>query len=294
MEYRRLGQTGLWVSAVCLGGHWKRIDKITRTQSTFMGYDKLAQAADDEWKVFHQNRWDVVTRCLEVGINLIDCAATTEPQVYAKALEGRREKMYFAATWGSAEFRDPAGRSADKMLQCFEEGLRVTGLEYIDLWRVMVLERGGLHTDDRLWAKKVIEQYPGMIQVLCTPYTADSKELPTDSLFETVKQQDVGVLGIKPFASNSLFAGDGAPDSPHAAEDDKRARLAIRYILANPAITAPIPGLVSVHQVDNMVKAVRERRELGAVEELERRRVAEEMWAKLPPQYEWLRDWRNV
>ena len=28
MEYRRLGKTGLWVSAVCMGGHWKRIDKV--------------------------------------------------------------------------------------------------------------------------------------------------------------------------------------------------------------------------------------------------------------------------
>ncbi|MHC4542411.1 MAG: hypothetical protein ACYS74_21930, partial [Planctomycetota bacterium] len=23
MEYRRLGKTNLWVSAVCMGGHWK-------------------------------------------------------------------------------------------------------------------------------------------------------------------------------------------------------------------------------------------------------------------------------
>ena len=30
MEYRRLGKTGLSISAVCLGGHWKRIDRSKR------------------------------------------------------------------------------------------------------------------------------------------------------------------------------------------------------------------------------------------------------------------------
>ena len=28
MEYRRCGKTGWMVSAVCLGGHWKRVDKM--------------------------------------------------------------------------------------------------------------------------------------------------------------------------------------------------------------------------------------------------------------------------
>ena len=72
----------------------------------------------------------------------------------------------------------------------------------------------------------------------------------------------MGWFGIKPFASNSLFKGDSAPDSPHAEEDNRIARLAIRYILCNPAITAPIPGLITPQQVDNAALAVAERREL--------------------------------
>ena len=30
MEYRRCGRTGLMVSAVCLGGHWKRIETLRK------------------------------------------------------------------------------------------------------------------------------------------------------------------------------------------------------------------------------------------------------------------------
>ncbi len=56
----------------------------------------------------------------------------------------------------------------------------------------------------------------------------------------------MGVFGIKPFADNALFKGDGTPESPHREEDDRRARLALRYILGNPAITAPIPGLINM------------------------------------------------
>jgi glycerol kinase len=38
MEYRRLGKTGLWVSAVCLGGHWKRVDKVISSRGTIDPY----------------------------------------------------------------------------------------------------------------------------------------------------------------------------------------------------------------------------------------------------------------
>jgi hypothetical protein len=68
----------------------------------------------------------------------------------------------------------------------------------------------------------------------------------------------------------------------------------IRHILANPAITAPIPGLACVEEVDNMAVAVKERRELDLAEARELEHMTREMWAHLPPQYDWLRDWEYV
>jgi len=188
------------------------------------------------------------------------------------------------------------------------------------LWRITCLEPGGKHTfntsceiaealekakkqgkarfigfssHDRYWIKFMIEYFP-QIEVVLFPYTAKSKELPKDSLFDALKKCDVGAFGIKPFASNSLFKGSSAPDDPHAEEDDRRARLAIRHILCNDAITAPIPGLISPHQVDNMAKAVKERRKLDVAESRELKKSMDEAWARLPANYQWLKNWEYV
>jgi len=130
--------------------------------------------------------------------------------------------------------------------------------------------------------------------VILFPYTANSKELPQDSLFDAVRAQDVGVFGIKPFASNSIFAGDSQHGSPAAEQDDELARLTIRYILANTAITAPIPGMISTHQVENIAQAVREHRQLNADEQAKLNEAVERMSANLPPGYEFMRDWEWV
>jgi aryl-alcohol dehydrogenase-like predicted oxidoreductase len=321
MEYRRLGKTNLWVSAVCMGGHWKRIEKVIGSRTTFGDCENLNSAIPADLEAFHRNRQDVITRCLEVGINCLDFAGAAEPYAYGRALKGRRDKIYLCWSMGAQEMRHPEHRQAKVLVDLLEKGLRETGLEYADVWRVMAHERGSLHTEkeidemlkalqtakqkglcrftgisthDRPWAKMLIEKYPDVLQVLVTPYTANSKTLPQDSLFEAIRQQDVGVFGIKPFASNSLFAGDGSPQSPQAEEDDRRARLAVRYILGNPAITAPIPGLISAHQVDNVVQAVKERRQLDAAENRELEAASQAMWARLPQHYGWLREWEYV
>jgi len=302
MLYRRLGKTNLMVSCVCMGGHWKRINVMKQD--------------------FDQNRREVITRCLERGINYVDACCRAEVLAYSRALKGRRDKMYMALSYCGREVRNPNYRTAPKLLESLDSLLKEAGEEYTDLWRITCFEPGGKHTfntsceivaalekakkqgkarhigistHDRRWLKMMIEQFPSL-EVILFPYTARTKELPKDSLFDAVRKCDVGVFGIKPFASNSIFKGDSSPGSPYAEEDDRRARLVLRLILRNEAITAPIPGLISPHQVDNVAKAVQEFRTLDLAEEekAEIDRFMDEAWANLPPGYQWLKDWEYV
>jgi len=320
MEYRRLGKTGLWVSVVCLGGHWKRIDKVVRLQGK-AGPGWQGAYLDDP--AFRKNRYEVVSRCIDIGINYVDACSGAEVLADSKALKGRRHKMYLGYSWYEYEMRfHPWRDSLAKMMEGLDRGLKNAGLDYIDFWRIsMEVDTGrnqkdkeveiamealaqakkqgkarftGVSSHDRVWLKKAIEMYPQQMEAICTPYTAKSKVLPEDSVFDAVKKHDVGVFGIKPFASNSLFKGDSSLDNPFAKKDDQRARLAIRYILCNPAITAPIPGLVSIHQVDNMVRAIKERRRLDRAEAKELEKAMDQAWAKLPADYQWLKDWEHV
>jgi len=314
MEYRRLGKTGLWVSAVCLGGHWKRVDKMV--PGVFK--TKAWLSADLNMDGFVKNRRDVVTRCIEKGINYIDACTWQEVVTYARALKGRRDQMYLGFSWYQEEMRQKDFRTAKALLGTLDKGMREAKLEYADVWRITMLSQSSRHTEgevdemmdalekakkqgkvrftglsshDREHIKWMIETYPDTVQVVCTPYNPKTKMLPVDSIFQSIKKHDVGVFGIKPFVSNSLFNGDSSPDSPTAEEDNKLARMAIREILRRSVITAPIPGMINTQQVDNMAMAVKERRELDVAEAKELEEAMDEAWAKLPADYQWLKDW---
>lgn len=285
MEYRRQGSTNLMVSAVCLGGH---------------------SGSNVE------ERTEIVSRCIDAGINYIDACTRDEVLRDCKALKGRRGKMYLSLSHCDNEIRNEDFRTAKKLLEVLDGLLKESKQEYTDLWRVTCFEPGGRHsfdtaselvealetakkqgkarfigfsTHDRRWIKFMIEYFP-QIDCVCFPFTTMSKAAPTDSVFDALKKEDVGAFGIKPFAAGSLFRGD-------SDENNKRARLAIRYIL-NTNTVIPIPGMNRVEDVDNVVKAVKERRQFDVKETAELEKANKQAWASLPAKYQWLKNWEYV
>ena len=285
MEYRRLGKTGAMVSAVCLGGHSRSND---------------------------EQRRNIIYRAMEAGINYIDACWDNEVKRDAKALGSRRDQVYLALSHGAKEVRREDYRTSRKLLASLDELLRDSKQEYTDLWRITCLEPGGRHTfntaceivealekakkqgkarfigfstHDRRWIQFMIEYFP-QIEVVCFPFTTMTKRAPQDSLFDALKKRDVGAFGIKPFAAGSLFTRD-------KAENMKRARLALRYILASNTVI-PIPGLNSVEMLDNAVKAVIERRRFDLKEQAHLDEVNRHAVASLPSNYQWLKNWQYV
>jgi aryl-alcohol dehydrogenase-like predicted oxidoreductase len=285
MLYRRQGKTNLMVSAVCLGGH---------SRSNV------------------EQRTEIVSRCIDAGINYIDACTKGEVVRDAEALKGRRNKMYLALSHCGRETRNENYRKKDKLLGSLDEVLKDSKLDHTDLWRITCFEPGGRHTfntacemidaletakkqgkarfigfstHDRRWIKFMIEYFP-QIDCICFPFTTMSKRAQTDSVFPALKKCDVGAFGIKPFGAASLFTGN-------REENDNNARLAIRFILHSNTVI-PIPGMNRVREVDNVVRAVMERRELDMKEKAQLENASKQMWAKLPRNYQWLKDWEYV
>lgn len=320
MAYRRCGRTGLMVSAVALGGHYKQIAKALPE-----GFNpKGIWGVHPDDPALLRNRQEVIGRMIEAGINWIDACTVEEVKVHSRALKGRRDKMYLACSWYQREMRSMKDPSSKKLLDVLDWGLKDAGLEYADLWRITMHEQSqrhpNPHVDEMMKAletarkqgkirfagfsshnrdhiKWMIETYPSVVDIVVTPCTPETKAAPTHSLFDTMKKHDVGYFGIKPFASGSMFKGRGVPFGPDAEEDNRIARLAIRKVLETPVLTAPIPGLITTQQVDNVARAVSEYKEgkgLSRAEQAELDAAMQVAWANLPPGYEWLAQWRCV
>ena len=100
--------------------------------------------------------------------------------------------------------------SLEKLKQGIDDGLKKSGLDYVDLWRLTMREQAthnsragnrkrdggarmgqedgqsaftGISTHHRPWIAEAVAKYP-QIEVIVTPYSAGSKEKPVGSMFE--------------------------------------------------------------------------------------------------------------
>ena len=216
------------VSAVCLGGHWKRIVKVIGgSEPEGWMTEKI------ERKDFQKNRHEVVSRCIDRGINYVDACCREEILAYAKALKGRRDKMYFGYSWHIWESRFKEWRPRKKLKEALDAGMKEAGLDYVDLWRISLLVDSSQHSEgdveeavaaldwakktgracfigisshDRPHIKKIIEKYPEQMDVILTPYTAKTKMITDESgLWATLKKYETigSRIGTRGTISNS-------------------------------------------------------------------------------------------
>jgi predicted aldo/keto reductase-like oxidoreductase len=176
----------------------------------------------------------------------------------------------------------------------------------------------GMSSHSRPWLEHVLETFPEFEMVIfpCSATTKEKGRPPTknnveevnpghgadqtQSIFQAVKKHDIGVVTIKPYFGGGLFVDSYGKDkfpvkgSGSKVENDL-ARLTLQCILANEAVTAAVPGLSTIYEVDNAARASYTRT-LGmtAAEKDWVTRITEQRWAALPQEYTWLHDWKVV
>ncbi|HSL01871.1 MAG TPA: aldo/keto reductase [Rubrobacteraceae bacterium] len=126
MEYRRLGHSGLFVSALTLG------------TMTFGGRGDFSLVGSTDVTAATRQ----IDMCLDAGVNLIDTAdvysSGESEEILGKAIDGRRDRVLLAtkARFPTGEGPNEAGLSRYHLIRGCEASLRRLGTDYIDLYQV--------------------------------------------------------------------------------------------------------------------------------------------------------------
>jgi len=332
MGYRTLGKTGLILSEVSLGGHFK--DRRGDRYWDEFPDEKVPQDVA-------KNRIDVISACIDAGINYVDLGTSAECLAYGVALKGRRDKMYVGADDFKLTARSADNCKVDKLTFDVDQCCRRLQSDYLDIWRVkadMYGESTDAHVEtiiqtfekarkagkvrflavsshNRPWLQHIVESFE-QFDVVSFPVSAKTRERgrppakdnieevnagygadTTQSIFEAVRRRNVGVIAIKPFLGGKLFDSNAKfpVKGPGGKTQHDLARLTLQCILANQTVTATVPGLTTLYELDNAVRASY-MRSLGqtAAEEAWLNEITEKRWAKLPREYQWLRNWELV
>jgi len=231
MEYRMLGKTGLKISRLGFGGiPIQRIDAAgTR---------------------------ELVLQMKAVGINYIDTARgyTVSEEYLGEALEGIREDFIIATK--------SMARTREAMAADIEISLKNLRTDYIDLYQIhnpslaqleQVMAPGGAlealleakaagkigHIGLTAHAIEVFEKALDLPWVETFMFPYNIVESQGEELIRSCAEKNIGFIVMKPLAGGAI-------------ED---ATLALRYCLANPAVSVVIPGMAEEKELQQNLTA---------------------------------------
>lgn len=226
MKYVTLGKTGLTVSKAGLGG-------IPIQKSNAEEVKKLVRAL------------------MEKGVNYIDSARgyTVSEQLLGEALEGIRDKFVLATK--------SMARTKEAMERDIETSLKNFRTDYIDLYQIhnpgmadldtVVGEGGALealleakaagkigHIGLTAHSLQVFEHALTLewVETIMFPYNIVEQQ--GRELIARCAAAGKGFIDMKPLAGGAIEDG----------------RLALRYVLSNPAVTVSIPGMATVEELN--------------------------------------------
>lgn len=275
MRYRKLGNTGLQVSEIGLGGEW--LERHNQEEVTA-----------------------VIRRCEESGINILDCWMS-EPQVRTKignAIRGHREKWiiqgHLGSTWQDGQY--VRTREMDKVKEAFSDLLERLDTDYVDLGmihfvdeaaefeRVMggefysyarqlkekgVIRHIGMSTHNPAVARMAAES--GKIEMILFSINPAFDMLPASEdmmdyfketyqeglggidperarLYQVCEQRGVGITVMKGYAGGRLFSPETSPFGVALTPIQ-----CIHYALTRPAVASILVGYDTPEHVDAAV-----------------------------------------
>lgn len=281
MEYRKLGNTGMMVSAIGLGSEyvWFESERTIR---------------------------DVIDTALDEGINYIDLFMGTPHTRYCigKALKGRRDKVYLTGHLGCVDIRGQYVRTRNEPLcrKFMEDYFEIVGTDYVDVlfmhncdqledldgilngwmyeYASELKAQGkarfiGLSSHNTRTAMAAVKS--GKIDVLMFPVNPIFNMLPQDigynhmcglggwalreedsaayptkqELYELCEKMGVGIVAMKPFAAGSILKGSRREHLGDILE--LTPVQLISYVLSFPQIGCPVPGVANAKQLKQVL-----------------------------------------
>lgn len=266
MEYRRLGKTGLWVSAIGFGGH---------------SWSTRVRAADGSMrKVSVDEAVEMIRAGLEMGVNFLDsCTPLDESSTPGEALKrlkardrvfvsirvshkmkGRKEDRDEIYKWTEDRLKLWQTDCVDLCLLCNSEGdtpqsgywdmsYSIEALDKLKQQGKIRYTGFGCHFTPELF-QEAIDKFGGYFDICSMPYNV--RHRAAETVFPAAKKKNMGTITIKPFARGSLLKGRDLENA-----DAGLARDMISFVLENPHVDICTCGVHTVGHVKENFSASR-------------------------------------